>query len=222
MLSVASSRVRALPLDEPGDDLHVTHREDRLALAEADHQVVGVAEEPADDIEGPRRHQDCLVTAEDAGPGQVAHGESVGVGGHEPQAVVLGGEEDTGEDGTAVVAARRGHDLVKCRSDAGRREGDLVTGRRLEPWELLGCQRPKAEVRASGADAGAVVADLHLDLAAVECTGDVGRQLGRHDGDAVLLAADLRDDANREVAVAACHRQHITGEVQVDATEHLV
>ena len=112
--------VRELALDQPGGDPGRADLEGGVALAEAQRDGVGAAEQALDLAQRPRRHEHARPAAEGARlPGQVAHGEAVGVGGDEAQPALLGGQQHAGDDRPVVVGRRRRRDLAQ-------RQGELL------------------------------------------------------------------------------------------------
>jgi len=114
-------------------------------------------------LRAPDEDQDLLTFTHDHGSRQIAHGESVGVGGGETQAITLGSHQDTGENLTGLIGARSGDDLTKCVGEQRGVDDDGVLGgfrRRWNPWAEI---RPDGELRTSRADPGLLVVDLEGD-----------------------------------------------------------
>ena len=145
-------------------------------------------EQPLELAQRPRRHEHALALAQHARAREVADREPVGVGGHQAQAVGLGGHEHAGEDRPGVVGAGR-----RARPGAGRRRSPAPTSvtassagapsrgnssagsSRMADWK-----RP-AVMWASSPSTSTV------DLAGLERAHDVGREPGRQHRDAVVL-----------------------------------
>ena len=191
-----------------------------LALAEAQRELLGGAEQPLDLLEGPRRHQHGLVVAQHAGAREVAHREPVGVGGHQAQATVLGGEQHTGEDGPGVVATGRGDDLAQRGREVGRLEGHRLLGRLREPRVLVGGQQPDRGLEAPRRDVGLVAFDGDGDGTGLERAHHLGRDAPGEHGDAVGLAVDLGLDRDGQLEVGAREQQAAAGELEPHPGEH--
>ena len=212
--------VREGALDEAGGEAHVAHLEGGVALAQAQGDRLGGAEQPGELVQGARGHQHGLALAQHVDARQVAHGQAVGVGGHQAQAVALGGHEHAGDDGSRVVVAGRPHHLAEGVGQGSCVQGDLV-GRGLgQPGEVVGGQEPHPELRATGADAGLLLTGVELHAPGLEGPHDVGGQARRDDAHAVLLAPDGHLHLDGQVEVAARQAQAIPPQLGPHPREH--
>ena len=121
-------------------------------------------------------------------PGQVAHRQPVGVGGHQAQAARLGGHSTPVRIGreSSVLAAGTTWRSASAKSAAASVTASPVgSGSRGNSSagisRTANCERPDGDARL-------VVVDLDADRAGLERPHDVGDEPGRHDRDAVLVA----------------------------------
>ena len=121
--------VRELALDQAGREPDGADLERGVALAQAQRDSPRRRQQPLQLGQRPRRHQHLLALAQDARARQVAHGQPVGVGGHEPQPALLGREQHAGEDRAGVVARLAARTTWRSASAEARRpERDGVAG----------------------------------------------------------------------------------------------
>ena len=179
-------------------------------FAESQRELLDVGQQALQLGQRPRRHQHLLALAQHRGAREIAHRQPVRVGGHQPQAGLLGRHQHAGEDGSGVVATGTPNDLAQRFGQVGRRQADLVAsdGRR-QPRELVGGQHAHGELRAARHDARLVVVGLDGDGAGLEGAHDVGSQAGGHDTDTVVALGDLRIDLDGEIEIAASQEQAI-------------
>ena len=120
--------VRELALDQAGAEPGATRFERSSAIAEADLQLFDIAEETLQFVEGPAGDQHLLTSGEHTGVGKVTDGEAVRVGGDHAQAVVVRGQEYSGEHRSGVVGRCRPNDLPQCVGHGVGRQHDGLAG----------------------------------------------------------------------------------------------
>ena len=212
--------VGELAVDEARHQVHPTELEGRVALAEAHGDLLGPAQEAPQLAQRRRRHQHVLALFEERRPGEVAHGEAVGVGGHQAQPVALGRHVDAGEDRPALLGAGGDDDLAEGIGQGRARQGDAVALGLVEAGELRGGDGAHRELAAAGGDRGLVVVDRHLDPTRLQDPHDLAGQLGRQHGDAVGVAGHLDRGGDGQVEVAAGEAQLGAPQLEPDARQH--
>ena len=188
-------------------------------MAQAQGDLLGVGEHPAQLAQGPGRHQHVLALGQEGGARQVAHGQAVGVGGHQAQAGGLGGHEHAGEDGAGVVLAGGPHDLAEGGGEGGGVEGDRVARGLGQAEELLGRQDPHGELAAAGGDLRLAPFEGEGDRARLQGPHDVGAQAGGDDADPVGDAVDGGLHLDGEVEVGPGQVEHVALHLEADTRQ---
>jgi hypothetical protein len=187
---------------------------DKYALAEAQHQLIAEAEHALQFGQRLGRHQHLLVDTQHAHPRQVAHGQAVRVGGHEPQTVFFGREQYTGEHLALFVGAGSAHHLAQCLAKCCCVDGDCTRSRLGDTWVIVDRHQAHAELRPASGDLHIVVVDRHFHRAIGQGPHDVGCQLGRNDRAAVELAANCQVELDRELEVGAGDREVVARQLE--------
>jgi hypothetical protein len=171
-------------------------------------------------VQGAARHEHLLPARQHLAVGEVAHGEAVRVGRDHPHAVVVGGDQDAGQHGASIVAARRPHHLAQGLGDRCRRQRHRLRSRLDLLRVVVEAERADRELRAAGADADLLVDDVHLDGPRRQRAHDVGDQPGRHDHGAVALPADGDGEPDRQLEVGTRHGELVTAHLEAQAGQH--
>ncbi len=175
-----------------------------------------LSEHPPQLAQGPGRDQHVLALGHERGARQVAHGQAVGVGGHQAQAGGLGGHQHAGEDGPGIVLAGGPDDLAEGGGQGGGIEGDGVSRRLGQAEELLGRQHPHGELRAAGGDLGLAALEGEGDGAGLQGPHDVGAQAGGDDAHAVGDAGHHGLDLHGQIEVGPGQVQGVALDLQAD------
>ena len=153
--------------------------------------------------------------------GQVADRQPVRVGGHQPQPVVLGGQQHPGEDRAGLVGARGANHLAQRIAERRSVERDGTRRRRGQPRVVVERQRADAELRATAADADVVARrPSPRPCRRRQRADDVGWQTGGQHHATVVLATDGQLELDREIEVGAGDRQLVAGELEAQPRQH--
>ena len=154
-------------------------------------------------------------------PVERAHGQAVGVGRGQGQALLLGLEQHGGEDGPGLVVGGGPADLGGGAGEGLAGQGADVLERRLgEGGEVLGVEQAQLVGDLAAPDLEAAVGRLDLDQAGGEVPGHVAEDAAGHDDAAVRLAADLDDGLAGVLEVGRGQPQPVPLQLDQGAAEH--
>ncbi len=167
----------------------------------------------------PGRDQDLRAVGQGVTPVDVPHGQTVGVGGHQPHPVPFGGDEHPGEEGSGIVTGRGPHHLAECAGQAAGGEERGRLGWFGQRREVVHREGPQAEPGPGRADLDLVPLGLDGHRSRLERPDDVGQELGRGHTDPVGDPDGLGRGVDGQIEIGADHRQVVPGRLDPDPAQ---
>ena len=214
--------VRIVAFDQPRGEPRGSGREHRLARTEP-HAQLGIralGQHALQFGERPAGYEHVLTGRQQRRLGQVAHGQSVRVGGDHLHAALVGRDLHAREHRPGIVGRCRAHHLAQGRRELLRAEGDgFDVGCRLGRI-VTERQRAHRELRTACTDRQFVVAERHLDRAGRQGAHDVGDQARRHDCRAGLVGVHRNGELDRQLEIGSRDLQLGLADVEPEPGKH--
>ena len=151
---------------------------------------------------------------------QIAHRESVGVRRRQFHTIVVGRDQDTGEDHATLIGARCSHHLAQRVGHLRGRHGERLGGRLTEGWVVGQSQRPHRELTALGSDHHLVVGELDFDASSRQGLHDVRRQSSRDHHGSGRVGPHGDRGADGQLQIGTRRRQSAVGDIKAHTRQH--